>query len=547
MPPADKSPAIMRGANPAPSVKRQQSLALERPPAAKGASTGATPVTRLWLCIHLSALPLESLRRDNTSPAGTGLDDLDEIRGKNAARAVFDEQDGMRKVLLANNEAQSAGIKPGFSVNAALALLPLLELGQRDLQCEQRTLFRLAGWAEQFTSFVTIEAPAVLLLELAGSVRLFAGLQELRRTISEGLGEQGFSAALAIAPTPLAATWLAKAGRRVCIQNTANLGSALSALPLTCLGWPSSVCESLYGMGISCIGDCLRLPRQGFAKRFGAGRLLEIDRAVGRLADPRVSYRAPERFVTDYELEEELRDSGLILNACHVLLQKLERFLLTRQLAVQRINFSFFHLQHPATSLPLGCVQPDRAVKHWFELLRIRFEHLPLPAPVIAIRLRAGQGQPASADTGVLQFSNKDRRRQSLSIAHLIERLGARIGDELVHGVSIVAEHRPHYAWRPGLALSCLPQREVAPVLWKACRPLWMLTHPEPLAVRDGNPVYRGVLTLAEGPERIETGWWDEDGIARDYFIAVNSRGVRLWIYRNRNKDNGWYLHGIFG
>jgi len=74
-----------------------------------------------------------------------------------------------------------------------------------------------------------------------------------------------------------------------------------------------------------------------------------------------------------------------------------------------------------------------------------------------------------------------------------------------------------------------------------------MLTHPEPLAVRDGNPVYRGVLALAEGPERIETGWWDEDGIARDYFIAVNSRGVRLWIYRNRNKDNGWYLHGIFG
>jgi protein ImuB len=332
MPPADKSPASLRGANPAPSVKRQQSLALEPLPAAKRESPRATPVTRLWLCIHLSALPLESLRRDST----------------NSVRAVFDEQDGMRKVLLANREAQSAGIRPGFSVNAALALLPALELEQRDVQCEQRSLLDLAGWAEQFTSFVAIEAPTVLLLELAGSVRLFTGLQELRQTISEGLGEQGFSAALAIAPTPLAATWLAKAGHRVCIQDMANLGSALGALPLTCLGWPSSVCESLYGMGISRIGDCLRLPRQGFAKRFGAGRLLELDRAVGRLPDPRVSYRTPERFVTDYELEEELSDSELILNACRVLLQKLEQFLLTRQLAVQRIKFNFFHLQHPA-------------------------------------------------------------------------------------------------------------------------------------------------------------------------------------------------------
>jgi protein ImuB len=547
MPPADKSPASARGASPTPAVKRQQSLALELQPAAKRELPRATPLTRLWLCIHLSALPLESLRRDNTNSARTGFNERDDIRGEEAARAVFDEQDGLRKVLLANCEAQSAGIRPGFSVNAALALLPTLELEQRDLQCEQRTLLSLAGWAEQFTSFVAIEAPTVLLLELAGSVRLFTGLQKLRQTISEGLGEQGFSAALAIAPTPLAATWLAKAGRRVCIQDTANLGSALGALPLTCLGWPSAVYESLYGMGVSHIGDCLRLPRQGFAKRFGAGRLLELDRAVGRLPDPRVSYRTPERFVTDYELDEELSDSELILNACRVLLQKLEQFLLTRQLAVQHIKLEFFHLQHPATALPLGCVQPDRAVKHWFELLRIRFERLPLPAPVIAIRLQAGQGQPASAYAGILQFSKKDRQRQSLSIAHLIERLGARIGDELVHGVSTVAEHRPHYAWRPELALSCLPQREAVPALWNTRRPLWLLTHPEPLAVRDGHPLYQGVLAFEDGPERIETGWWDEDGIARDYFIAVNPKGVRLWVYRNRSKDDGWYLHGIFG
>ena len=537
MPPANKSPATA-GGSPTPPVKKQQSFSLELPVVKTAgsirtpASTAprVTPATRLWLCIHLPALPLEALHR-----------------GEDIARAVFDDQDGIPKVLLASDAARSAGIRPGFSVNAALALLPELELEQRDSQCERRTLLSLAGWAEQFTSFVSVTAPAVLLLELAGSVRLFAGLQKLRETVSEGLGDQGFSASLAIAPTPLAATWLAKAGRRICIQDTANLTSTLSALPLTCLDWPLTVIESLYGMGLSRLGDCLRLPRQGFAKRFGAGRLLELDRAVGRLPDPRVSYRTPERFVTDYELQDELSDSEQILNTCELLLQKLEQFLLVRQLAVQRIRFSFFHLQYPATSLSLGCVQADRAVKHWFELLRIRFECLQLPAPTIAIRLRAGQGQPAAAKTDVLQFTKKDKGRSGLSIAHLIERLGARLGDELVHGVSTVAEHRPQYAWRPELILDRLPRYEAMPALENTRRPLWMLAEPQPLAARDGKPVYQGVLTLEDGPERLETGWWDEAGIARDYFVAANPKGARFWIYRNRGRETGWYLHGIFG
>ena len=44
-------------------------------------------------------------------------------------------------------------------------------------------------------------------------------------------------------------------------------------------------------------------------------------------------------------------------------------------------------------------------------------------------------------------------------------------------------------------------------------------------------------------------GWWDGEGIARDYFVAVNPKGVHLWIYCNRRRDRdheGWYLHGIF-
>ncbi len=528
MPSANKSPTIVRRSSTTPSAT-QQSLALELPEAKT-----AVAVECLWLCIHLPALPLEAISQ--------ATDDK--------AWAIFEEQEGIRKVLMANSLAMAAGIVPGFSVNAALALLPTLELEPRDLGCERQALLNLAAWAEQFTSFVSIEAATTLLLELAGSVRLFGGLLALRQRISIELTQQGFTASLAIAPTPLAATWLARIGRRACVRSAANLVGVLSGLPLRCLACPISIYESLQGMGITSIGDCLRLPRQGFVKRFGAHFLLQFDRALGRLPDPRVGFRSPEVFSRDYELNEELSDSQLILNVCMCLLQDLEQFLLQRQLAVQRIVFSFFYLQHPAMHLPLGCMQADRRAERWFELLSIHFEKVQLAAPVISIRLRTGGGQPLVATSGRLPFSKQTKQQHAISIEHLLERLSARIGSESVHGVTTVAEHRPDHAWQSQYLLhnanECLQNTATYETSLPA-RPLWMLRQPEPLAVREEKPLYQGVLTLTEGPERLETGWWDKAGIARDYFVAVNPKGIRLWIYKNRNRQKGWYLHGIFG
>lgn len=525
-------PAVLRRIAPTPPVKddgaAQQTLSLPGS-AQPERQIRAIVATRLWLCIYLPALPLEALQR-----------------GEPGASAVFEDQQGMRRLLLANREAAAAGIVPGLSVNAALALQPTLEPVERNPAKEREVLKRLAGWAERFTSLVSLEEPAALLLEIAGSLRLFGGLPGLRNRIGQGLEAEGFHATVAIAPTPLAAIWLAKAGHSACIRDTANLTGALSPLPLSCLDWPDAVYESLRGMGISSIGECLRLPRSGFTKRFGAGRLLQLDRALGRLPDPRVCYRSPERFVREYELTGEQSDAGLLLNACRRLLQDLERFLLARQLAVQNVRFSFYHLRAPATCLTLGCVRADRAVQHWFELLRIRFEQLTLPEPVIAIRLRGGRSQLCSVETGVLPFSEIAKRRRDAPIAHLVERLSARIGDASVHGVTTVAEHRPQYAWRAHYSIAeqpRVPHCEAVPVR----RPLWMLSTPLPLPLAQGRPVYQGMLEFLDGPERLETGWWDDDGIARDYFVAANPQGARLWVFRDRRDKAGWYLHGIFG
>ena len=510
----------------------QRSLALEEVTAEPRAPavTAAPATRRLWFCVYLPQLPLEA------SGPFTG------------ARAVVEEQQGMLRVVLACPKAEAAGIMPGQSANAALALLPTLSVEPRSETAEQQALETLAAWLEQFTSIVCLAGPDVLLVEIAGSLRLYGGLLKLRQDIASGLQEQGFTASLAIAPTPLAATWLARGGRRACIRAPANIAAALRSLPLSCLDWPTTTCESLVGMGIRNIGDCLRLPREGFARRFGPQRLLELDRALGHLPDPRTSWRAPERFCADHEMTEEQSDRELLLAICHELLQSHERFLLSRQLGTQAVRFTFFHIKSPATSLRLGCAEAERLSKRWFDLLRLQFEKLALPEPVIAVRLESGRTQALCTESGRLRFRGKTTGHGiRASIAHLAERLVARVGWQSVAGVTTVAEHRPQRAWRPRNLLQGQPGHTAPIFHGEQQRPLWMLPEPTRLPVDDGCPLHQGRLRIIEGPERLETGWWDDDSIARDYYTAINPRGARLWVFRNRESGTDWYLHGFFG
>lgn len=526
-----KSPVTARDAAATPADAQQVLPFIEPAPPVKPLFLTPTSVERLWFCIWLPDLPLEASHSSED------------------AMAIVEEQQGIHRVLLANSQARAAGVMAGQSANAALALLPTLQLEERSLPREQQALEALATWLERFSSFVCIASSDVLLLEIAGSLRLFGGIRSLRKKIAEGLRQHGFDASLAIAPTPLAATWLAMAGSRACIRDERNLKRALRHLPLADLNWPDGLCASLAGMGVTTVGDCLRLPREGFVRRFGAEHMLALDRALGHLPDPRSSWRAPERFCADYEMPEEQADRKLLLNICRELLLLHEKFLLARQLGTQRLCFSFFHLKGSATELLLGCAHADRSAEHWLELLCIRFEQMLLSEPVIAVRLRSGLTQALQAESGRLSFQTTGNGQvRRYSITQLAERLTARIGEQSVYSTALAAEHRPQLAWRAQSLLSSWVSSRSSEARRHLRRPLWILPEPVLLPADSGYPLHQGCrLQLLDGPERLETGWWDEDGISRDYYTALSPAGMRLWIFRSRNRSLCWYLHGYFG
>ena len=84
-------------------------------------------------------------------------------------------------------------------------------------------------------------------------------------------------------------------------------------------------------------------------------------------------------------------------------------------------------------------------------------------------------------------------------------------------------------------------------------RPLWLLPEPLPLPEQGSRPSLDGTpLQLLAGPERIESGWWDGDLAARDYFIARAHDGALVWVFRTRLPPlaapdvTGWFLQGRF-
>ncbi|MEM9401696.1 MAG: DNA polymerase Y family protein [Pseudomonadota bacterium] len=493
-------------------------------------SPAPSPAERLFFAVYVPLLPLEAVApRDNVS-------------------AVVEEQQSVYRVVHADPRAIEAGVMAGQTSQAALALVPGLNLETRSPLKEQQQLEQLAGWLEQFSSFVSMADCDLLLLEIAGSLKLFGGLKALRQQIVDGLKQLGFTVCLAIAPTPLAATWLARAGRRSCIRDNHHLVPTLRELPLDCLHWPVTVTDALRGIGVTTVGDCLRLPRDGFAKRFGVAHLLQLDRAVGLLPDPRDAWRSPERFVADFEMTEEQADRELLLAICDELLQSHERFLLKRQLGTQALTLAFYHLKSPATELAVGAVELSRSAAHWCGLLRLQFEQLSLPEPVIAVRLRGGDARPLATESAALSFGTQKSGAASYSMKQLAERLVARIGRESVSRLALRQDHRPQRASREHDVFAGTPIDKIDTSWVEGLRrPLWLLSRPERLPVRQGCPVHEGRLEFLSGPERFETGWWDADAIARDYFVVRTTAGLRLWVFRDRREPGAWYLHGLFG
>src|SRR3984957_20046849 len=258
-------------------------------------------------------------------------------------------------------------------------------------------LQKLCLHAQAFTSFVSIELPNALLLEIKGSVKLFGSLQRLHADIDACWRQLALPVRSATAPSTLGALWLGRAGDPLQIENVEALPGHLAKVPIACTAWDDELLQTLRAMGVTSLGELMRLPRAGLARRLNPGVVQELDIALARQSAPRRAFVPRERFRERCDFETEVEHVSYLEKALEPLIERCAQFLLKRQAGVQTLQLRLKHREAPATRVQLGLASITSERRRLADVLCQKLARLDLKAPVRGMELLSGPLQGLSA------------------------------------------------------------------------------------------------------------------------------------------------------
>lgn len=491
---------------------------------------------------------------------------------------------GNRIVISAVTQtAETAGVAPGMTLADARAVLPDLVTLPSDARADAAMMERLARWCGAYTPWVSLEGGDGLWLDVTGCAHLRGGEQALLDDLLERLTGYGFAVRGALADTPGAAWALARCGEDRAVVPPGKTREALAPLPVAALRLDPEALSKLSRLGLRRIGDLYVLPRISLANRFRLEVVQRLDQALGRAAEP-ITPRAHERpYRERIAFPEPLVQASDIAEALKLLLQRLCIRLRQSRYGCRRLEFQCHRVDGDTQRLEIGTARPMRDPK---QLARLFAEHLGRLDPAFgfeALILTANAVEPLGAvqERIAVGETEGDDLSGDDGTAHLIDRLGNRLGFERVLKLESVASYLPERAYRALPASDSATSKAVASGETSAQedeaeavaknrppRPIRLLQRPEQVETLSllppGEPgmppavfLWRRVrhrVRAAEGPERLTPEWWRGDpgwrGGARDYWRVEDEAGGRFWLYREGPLRSDvpvtWFLHGFF-
>jgi protein ImuB len=460
---------------------------------------------------------------------------------------------GRMIVTSANVHAIKKGAQIGMALADVRAIIPDLQVLDEKTDLPERLLKKLAEWCIRFTPFVAVDLPDGLFLDATGCTHLWGGDQAYLDDIIRKLAKRGYSVKVAIADTPGAAWAVARYGNEMVIER-GKQREALVPLPPESLRIESENAERLHKLGLYQIGQFIDMPRSSLLRRFGAGFLLQLDRALGS------EQEVLEPIITPLPYQERLPSLEPIVTAkgIEIALDTLMRALCLRlqreQKGIRHTIFKCYRVDGKIETIEIRTNRPTYHITHLLSLFALS---LPNIEPALGIELFVLEAPvvenlvPAQEKMWESTSGLNDSR-----LAELLDRLGARIGMTSIHRYLPVERYWPEKSFKDAISLSEQPPTEWTPY---KLRPLQILQVPERIEVTAPIPDYppmlfrhRGRLhkiVRADGPERIEREWWIEEGEHRDYYRVEDDEGNRYWLFRSGHFDTGtgqWFLHGYF-
>ena len=472
----------------------------------------------LWLCLSFPNLPI----------------DIFSIGEETKEPVVIIES--TNTIIASNNTSQHFGIKNGMTLSAAYVLSNFIQIKHRNKNQEIKKLEEVAISLFKYSSQISIRLPSSVLVEIGASIKLFRSTQHLTNQIAKTITDLGLHAHTALSPTPLGAIWLSRYRTNTTAFTIKDLSQYIDPLPTSIIESGNTSGMQLHDVGIKTIGQLARIPRSAVTQRWGTYALDQLDRAFGKKPDPQRPFSLPEHFNSEISLNLPASSVEEILFGIHRIIQSMTTYLQVKQRGVIQFELSIVNEEKLQHDFKFKLSVPSRNTKNLTHLVQERLNRESIPSRIESVQLRSIQEIAITPSNHSLL---PHEELCELNRGHLIDQLQARLGENSVYGITVCADHRPEKSWR-----ETIPGNHQQHIKLNH-RPSWLLRIPKALTSAYDITHLRGPLTIIDGPERIETGWWDDQDIKRDYFIALTQDHSQVWIYKDTT-SNHWFLHGIF-
>jgi len=464
---------------------------------------------KLWLYLHFPHLQLNCQFPDSDDKA----------------MVILDAKTNHIRQL--NGNARKCGLKTGMGLGTAAALCHQLEVEPYNADIEHNRLRQLADSLYKLTSDICLFPPNGILLRIHNMLHLYRGLGNYWKALELALKSNRLCYLYATGSTPLAAKLLAQTGWNTISSDHQKMRSQVLQQPLQYTELPPKSIEKLNRVGIKQVADLARQPLSDIAKRFDIQLVTYLGRLLGDLHHSIHFYHPETRFNRQLELLYEVTNSERLSAPIKQLLLALETFLQLREQVTDTLKIALQQREHPVLEVELHSAGGEYRASKWQLLLSLKLEKVKLASPVLAISLTTGETQPRQHHSD--DFFEGSKR--TIEHQQLLAILETRLGKQSVNYLQIKEDFRPEY-------INSL-QQDVSDIVSStqllANRPLFLFTPAQPLTEK---------VKLISGPERIHTGWWDDNPVIRDYFVACSDSGRWYWIFRT--PDQHWYLHGVF-
>ena len=425
-------------------------------------------------------------------------------------------------------------------------------------------LRRVAQTCDCFSPLFGIEeadSPESVLLDVTGCTHLFGGDRGLATSLMAKFREHGFQTRGSLAPT-LGAAWaaahfLAQAAEPTVVTREL-LFETLAPLPLAALRLPEKTVATLQELGLRTVSQIRALPRSTLPSRFGPLLLKRLDQAFGEEVELLVTEAPLDPLVAQWAGEWPLTNRETLLIVARELLNDLLSRLTSRRAGVRQLLCGLREPGGRAHEFCVSCVAPTDVSKHLIELLSLQWERSSLPDEIVFVQLEVTQTESLQVRQRDL-FGHEMNTDNQRDVAALLDRLSSRLGNHAVLRSRLRPEAQPELAvvYEPWIA-TARPVAAVAASNGGASamsRPTHLWDPPQRIEVSIAGPEGAPLsfvwnrrehrVIRSWGPERIETGWWREAAIARDYFRIETQTGHHFWLFHSF-QDAAWFVHGAF-